>query len=133
MVVLLAVEGVRDLVGSGTCFADLLEPEFFVELVESWGWTGDLLGVDEDATGAERGEDLGEERFLGSVVEVVDGERGDDGVLILGERGVGVVGDLEADVGVGCEASTRAIEHGRGDVHEMDVGAGIPGADEGGE
>jgi len=73
-VVLLAIEGVGDLLRRGTGFADLLEPELLVELVERGSGAGDLLGIDEDAAGAERCEDFGEERLLGGVVEVVDGE-----------------------------------------------------------
>jgi len=51
----------------------------------------------------------------------------------LGERDGGVVGYFKADVGVGGEAGAGAVEHGLGDVHEMDVGFGIPGANEGRE
>ena len=97
-VVLLAVEGVGDLVGGGAGFADLLEPEVLVAGVEVGGGAGDLLGVDEGSAGTQRGEDLGEERLLGGVVEVMDGERGYDGVESGGEGCRGEVGDLEGDV-----------------------------------
>ena len=132
-VVLLAVEGVGDLVGGGAGFADLLEPEFFVEIVDGGGGAGDLLSVDEDAAGAESGEDLGEEGTLGGVVDVVNGEGGDDGVVCAGDGGGGVVGDLEGDVGVGGEASAGLGDHGLGEVGEDDVGVGIPLTNEGGE
>jgi len=96
----------------GAAFANLLEPEGFVNGVESGGGTGDLFGVDEGAAGAERAEDLGEEGALGVVIDVVDGERGDDGVVGAVDGCGGVVGDLEGDVGVAGEADAGLGDHG---------------------
>ena len=56
-VLLLAVERGFDLRLGGSCGADLLEPEGFVAGFERGCGAGDLVGVDEDSVGFERGVD----------------------------------------------------------------------------
>jgi hypothetical protein len=51
----------------------------------------------------------------------------------VGKVAGGEVGDLEGDVLVVGEARAGAVQHGRGDVHEMDVRGGVPLAHEGRE
>ena len=113
--------------------AYLPEPEGLVALVELGRGASDLFGVDEDSVGFERGVDFFEDGALVGVVEMVDGERGDDGAEFFGERLFDVVGALVGDARIIAEAVAGEGEHGRGEVDQMDVGVGKAIADESGE
>lgn len=68
---------------------------------------------------------------------MVDGERGDDGIVVFApgftKRRGNVIGNLEADIGVRCKALAGELDHRRGEIHEVNVRGGIPGAHEGRE
>ena len=85
--------------------------------VQALGRRGDVLEVGEDPAGLEQLEDLAIERALALVLEVVDRERGDDGVEApeLRQRLGEVVLD-ELDALIAGEALARRLEHQLGEV-----------------
>jgi hypothetical protein len=94
--------------------------------MEALGRGGYVLEVGEDAAGFQEVEDLSVERTLPFVLEVVDGERGDDGIEAP-ERGqrLGEVVLYERDASVLGEALARRLQHGLG---EVEAHADNPGA-----
>ena len=87
-VFLLAEERVGDLLLGGTEGADVGEPAELVGLFELGSGAGDVVGVDEEAAGLKRSEDGLQQGALAFVLEVMDGERRDDGVGVGGSGSV---------------------------------------------
>ena len=100
------------------------EPEGFVACFERRSWAGDLIGVDEDAVGFEGGVGLFEDGALVRVVEMVDGERRDDGAEIFRKRLGDVVELIPGDIAIAAQARLGKIEHGRGEVDDVEMRGG---------
>ena len=118
-----AVFAVGDLLLGGSTLADLGEPLLVIAAGEFWGGSGDLFGVHEDSPGQECGINVAEEVALGLVAEVVDGKRGDDGVPMALE-GMGSVVGYGVGGAIGSEALAGAVEHGVGDIDEVEMCVG---------
>ena len=89
-VFLLAEERVGNLLFCSSQGTDVGEPAQLVDLFELGRGAGDVVGVDEEAAGAQRSEDGPQQRVFAFVFEVMDGKRGNDGVGVRWQRLSGV-------------------------------------------
>ena len=118
-------EGGGQVFFAGTTLAYLAEPRFAVTSLDLRRGPEDLIRVHENPAIAQYPIDFTKELSLLGPVEVMDGERGHDGLVLSRERFPRVVHDAKLEAfGLVCEALPCHPEHLRRDVHQRDPGAG---------